>query len=247
GKKKEKSHIGRTLLSLTAVLSIAGIGFASAIPNMGASDANANQAQLMADTATIQPLAAQSMLMAEYEAEAMPAAATRDGYTAAVPPVQQIFQRWSYHFGTFVNNPNGAIQWPFQSARISSPYGPRWGGMHTGLDFDLATGAPIGAVAAGKVLAAGWNIVGGCGYGVLIDHGVIAGNQTSSLYCHMQGNSSPLAQGQEVTAGTFVGRVGATGMAMGSHLHLEIWLNGSPFGGGGSWADPYAWLSNNAG
>lgn len=241
--------IGRIVVSGIAVFSITGFAIGILLPTLGASaDRSAVETELVPNIAS-QPLEAQSLEISGYDMDATPSL-KRDSYSAEAPPrpvYQQVFQRWTYHLGTYKNNPNGKIQWPFPSAPVSSPYGPRWGGMHTGTDFSMPRGTPISAVAEGKVAAVGWNVVGLCGYGVLIDHGTINGQKISSLYCHMSDGTSPLRVGQEVSPGQTVGKVGSTGAATGPHLHLEIWVNGNPFGKGGTWADPYQWLRGNAG
>lgn len=249
-KIKKKSVVGRLAFTGVAILAIAGFGAGIILPSLGAvADSSTAQTGELIPMAIAQPLESQSLAIESYDSKAAPML-TKDTYQAEAPPrpvVQQVSQRWSYHLGTFTNNPNAKVQWPFRSSPISSPYGPRWGGMHTGTDFDMPMGAPVGSVSAGKVVAVGWNIVNGCGYGVLIDHGVIGGQKTSSLSCHMMSGSSPLRTGQEVSAGQMIGKVGTTGWVTGAHLHLEIWINGSPFGKGGKWADPFRWLKTYAG
>ncbi len=74
---------------------------------------------------------------------------------------------------------------------------------------------------------------------MFIDH-VINGQKVTSVYAHMQEGSSSLQVGDVVTAGEFVGLVGATGAATGPHLHLEIRLDGVVQ------VDPFAWLKANA-
>jgi murein DD-endopeptidase MepM/ murein hydrolase activator NlpD len=50
-----------------------------------------------------------------------------------------------------------------------------------------------------------------------------------------------VANGQQVTAGQFVGKVGETGNASGCHLHFEIW-KGKGWYSGGRPIDPYPTL-----
>ena len=45
--------------------------------------------------------------------------------------------------------------------------------------------------------------------------------------------------GQTVSAGQLIGQVSDTGRAFGTHLHLEIYVNGS-------WVDAEGWLVANA-
>ena len=63
------------------------------------------------------------------------------------------------------------------SSIVTSPYGPRWGSFHTGVDFQGAFGSSIVAAASGTVVVANNPLEGqewgGSGYGnyVVIDHG----------------------------------------------------------------------------
>lgn len=107
--------------------------------------------------------------------------------------------------------------WPIRG-RITSPYGPRWGGYHTGIDIDCRTGAPIGASKAGRVIEAGWG--GGYGRMVIVDHG---GGYTT-LYAHM--SRIYVGYGSSVSQGTKVGACGESGNATGDHLHFEVRVNG---------------------
>jgi murein DD-endopeptidase MepM/ murein hydrolase activator NlpD len=116
------------------------------------------------------------------------------------------------------------------AAAVNSPYGPRWGSWHPGLDFGAHYGTPIHVVGDGVVIGAGYlPNEGGYGQIVLVRHapGVI------TAYAHM---SKVLAHaGQRVHAGDVLGLVGATGHVTGPHLHFEVRLNGSK-------VDPRPWL-----
>jgi len=108
--------------------------------------------------------------------------------------------------------------WPI-NGYITSPYGPRWGGFHTGMDIDCDTGERIGASRGGTVIASEWG--GGYGYMVIIDHG----DGFSTLYAH---NSRLLvSRGQSVARGSVVALCGSTGNSTGDHSHFEIRYNGS--------------------
>lgn len=63
---------------------------------------------------------------------------------------------------------------------------------------------------------------GGFGYYVTLLH-KIDGVFYTSLYAHMQKGSLQVKKGQKVQAGTVLGKMGATGMVTGKHLHWEIW------------------------
>ena len=139
---------------------------------------------------------------------------------------------------------SGAVRWPFPNAvPISDGYGERvspcrgCSSFHKGVDFTPGAGTAIFAIAKGTVVASE-STNNGFGTQVAIEH-VIKGQKVTSFYGHMKAGSVPLKVGQTVAVGDFVGLVGATGAAMGAHLHLEIWLDGVQ-------VDPYAWLKRNA-
>lgn len=111
----------------------------------------------------------------------------------------------------------GSVAWPLRGP-ISSPFGPRWGRMHEGLDIAVPTGTPIHAAAAGTVTYAG--VMSGYGNVVFIDHG----NGMITRYGHQSRIASHV--GQHVGTGDVIGYVGATGDATGPHLHFEVRING---------------------
>ncbi|MEV0453858.1 M23 family metallopeptidase [Catellatospora methionotrophica] len=108
---------------------------------------------------------------------------------------------------------------PLRDYNLTSRYGMRWGKLHRGLDLaGLPEGTPYMAVRGGKVVQSGWN--GGYGNSVIIDHG--GGIQT--LYGH---SSKVLVKvGQEVKAGDVIALLGNTGYSFGTHLHLEVYVDG---------------------
>jgi len=89
---------------------------------------------------------------------------------------------------------------------------------HLGVDFGAPTGTPIRAVADGTVTTAGRN--GGHGNYVALDH---EGPYATS-YSHL--SSISVKRGQKVRQGDVIGRVGATGLATGPHLHYQFFVNG---------------------
>lgn len=89
---------------------------------------------------------------------------------------------------------------------------------HLGTDFGAPTGTPVRAVADGVVTSAGKN--GGHGNYVELDH---EGPYATS-YSHL--SAILVKRGQKVKQGDLVGRVGATGLATGPHLHYQFMVNG---------------------
>ncbi len=89
---------------------------------------------------------------------------------------------------------------------------------HQGVDYRAPTGAPVVAVAAGTVVFAAYN--GGSGRMVRLRHA----NGFESQYLHL--SSIAVRAGARVDQGALVGRVGATGLATGPHLHYALKRNG---------------------
>ncbi len=119
----------------------------------------------------------------------------------------------------------GSLLWPTNTGYISSAFSPSrvnpvTGVLrpHTGTDIGAGMGAPIWASQGGTVILAEYN--GGYGNCVILDHG----NGIQTLYGHM--SSIMVGQGQSVSQGTQIGRVGSTGNSTGPHLHFEVLVDG---------------------
>jgi len=120
--------------------------------------------------------------------------------------------------------------------KVTSPFGwrqhptdPGRRSHHNGTDlWGAANVIYIEAFYDGKVVYAGPSkskkadgSLGGFGYYVQILH-TINGKPYVSLYAHMVKDSLQVKVGQKVTAGTVLGKMGATGDVTGKHLHFEI-------------------------
>jgi murein DD-endopeptidase MepM/ murein hydrolase activator NlpD len=86
--------------------------------------------------------------------------------------------------------------------------------MHPGLDIVANAGTPVYATADGVVTRAGR--MSSYGKAVFLSHG----NGYSSRYAHL--SEVTVKAGQKVHRGDLIGKVGATGRAMGFHLHYEV-------------------------
>jgi murein DD-endopeptidase MepM/ murein hydrolase activator NlpD len=91
--------------------------------------------------------------------------------------------------------------------------------FHPGIDLAGSYGTPIYATADGTVIHAGWNS-GGYGNLVEIDHG----RGISTRYGHM--SAILVHEGDHITRGQQVGRMGSTGRSTGNHLHYEVRIDG---------------------
>lgn len=110
--------------------------------------------------------------------------------------------RWTSGFG-YRNDPMGA--------------GTR---MHNGTDMAGPTGTPIYATGEGTVVFAGWN--SGFGRHVRIRHA----NGIETTYSHM--SQLRVEVGQRVSRGDRIGDMGNSGRSTGTHLHYEVYRNGTP-------------------
>lgn len=118
--------------------------------------------------------------------------------------------------------------------RTSTPFGVRRlrngrpVGRHKGLDIAAPTGTPIYAPAAARVVLS--KNYKKYGHTLVLDHG----QGVTSLYIHM--SSRAVQAGEQVTRGQLIGRIGATGVATGPHLHWSTYVFGSA-------VEPRSWIA----
>jgi murein DD-endopeptidase MepM/ murein hydrolase activator NlpD len=111
-------------------------------------------------------------------------------------------------------------------AAVSSPFGYRTDPflgrpeLHPGVDLVQDYGSEIRATAGGRVTHAG--PMSGYGDMVEVDHG----NGLVTRYGHL--SEILVDEGQAVTAGALLGRLGSTGRSTGPHLHYEVRVDGEP-------------------
>ena len=133
--------------------------------------------------------------------------------------------------GYYDENGNGAIKslkrTPINNAKVTSSFSLRrkhpvlgFTRAHKGVDFRAATGTPIPAAGAGRVVARGFNR--GHGNYVKIRHN----GSYETLYAHMSKFVKNVKVGTNVRQGQTIGYVGSTGMSTGPHLHYEIIKDG---------------------
>ncbi len=123
--------------------------------------------------------------------------------------------------------------WPLKAEDfwVSSLFGPRRlggrQGFHAGVDLAAVRGTPVYAASAGIILEACYS----AGYGnyILIAHN----RKFKTRYAHL--DKILVYEGQSVSSGDCIGRVGATGFVRksrrggsASHLHFEVYMKGKP-------------------
>jgi septal ring factor EnvC (AmiA/AmiB activator) len=126
----------------------------------------------------------------------------------------------------------GGLPWPAQG-EIASPFGsvrhPRFGTVtpHPGLEIRVRAGAPVRAIAAGRVVFNRRH--GGYGRTVVVDHG----ERYVSVYARLA--ASTVFEGDEVLPGTQVGFAGEPDAEGKTTIYLEVRHQGRAL-------DPAAWL-----
>lgn len=231
----EKKPLGKRLLSFGAMLFAGALAFGLTVPANAFDDGPADE-----------PLA-ETLAMDAQTVEVDPTLVSfseRDAWTvtswAEMLRLRYGNRSFDYTVGT------GPIRWPFPyPVPISSGFGDRaapcrgCSTAHSGIDFNPGWGAAIFAIADGTVYEHGESGTSWGNY-VILQH-TIDGQTVFSGYAHMQSGSSPLAVGDEIKVGDFVGLVGATGQATGAHLHFTISLE-EPM----HYVDPYTYLKTYA-
>ena len=114
----------------------------------------------------------------------------------------------------------GRFMWPVPGVHsISSPFGPRWGRFHKGIDISCGGIYGRTVVAADSGTATVRRTAGGYGLHIIISHG----NGYSTCYAHL--SAVTISSGSTVSKGQAIGRVGNSGSSTGPHLHFEIRKN----------------------
>jgi len=106
--------------------------------------------------------------------------------------------------------------WPVNGT-INSGFGPRGISSHDGIDIGAPEGTPIRAIEKGEVIYS--DQLRGYGNIIIVRH--IGG--FISVYAHNEANL--VREGQAVSRGEVIARVGNTGRVTGPHLHFEIRKN----------------------
>lgn len=107
--------------------------------------------------------------------------------------------------------------YPTVSTYISSYYGNRSMGWHSGIDIAGSYADPIYAYKDGEVISACYS--GGYGNMILVQHE----DGTETRYAHL--SSILVSVGEYVYGGEKIGLMGSTGNSTGNHLHFEVIIN----------------------
>jgi murein DD-endopeptidase MepM/ murein hydrolase activator NlpD len=113
---------------------------------------------------------------------------------------------------------------------LTSPFGPRWGRNHNGVDLAGSVGTGVVAARGGTIVSvtsschptSSFGCGGGFGNNVVISHDGGMG----SIYAHLA--DVRVGVGQSIGAGQSVGTVGNSGNSYGAHLHFEVREGGTP-------------------
>lgn len=163
--------------------------------------------------------------------------ATADQYTGGInvggPEYANGYTWWKTTFNQ--DSDNGAVtgwvaegngwlvqadfSYPASGTVTSTYYDTRNGNCHCAIDIANDTGTPLHACRSGTAYT-GWDADGYGNY-VVIDHG----NGWETRYGHM--SQFYVSNGEWVYWDQQIGEMGNTGYSFGSHVHYEIWYNGS--------------------
>lgn len=108
---------------------------------------------------------------------------------------------------------NNPFTMPCDNYQVSSEYGQRKSGMHTGIDLAAAVGEPVRTCFDGVVRMA--RDFSSYGKTVVVRHY----NGLETVYAHL--DSIMVQPNQKVTSGQQIGMVGNSGRSTGAHLHFE--------------------------
>ena len=112
------------------------------------------------------------------------------------------------------------LRWPVEEHRITSRFGwrihPLWGyrSHHTGVDIGSPYGAPVTAVADGRIVDVAY--MGAYGLAIVMDHG----HSIGTVYAHL--SRTRVSKGDIVRRGDQIGSVGCSGWCTGPHIHFEV-------------------------
>lgn len=106
------------------------------------------------------------------------------------------------------------FSWPVHGL-IESPFGPRNGGRHDGIDIAAREGTPVKAAENGEAVYVSSSLRG---YGniIILKHK----DDFYTVYAHNEKNL--VKTGESVKKGEVIANVGSTGNATGAHLHFEV-------------------------
>lgn len=114
---------------------------------------------------------------------------------------------------------------PVGNTSINSPFGPRWGRTHAGVDLKASSGTPIKSPLDGEVIDAAIRS-NDCGGTIYISHA----DGIKTRYCHCK--QVNVKKGDIIKKGDVVGLTGGgsgdvgRGRSDGAHLHFEVYKDG---------------------
>ena len=104
-----------------------------------------------------------------------------------------------------------SIKPPVEEVRITQ----RFSFFHPGVDFDGITGEAVYPIMEGQVESVIYDRFA-LGNHIILNHG----SGLKSVYAHL--SKIEVGVGDKVDTNKVIGRIGATGMAFGDHLHFEV-------------------------
>lgn len=157
------------------------------------------------------------------------------GFSGTNQSISSSISNTQYAVGSYTGTPSvnssGDMTWPAKGVITTG-----WTNKHVGLDIAAAKGTPVCAAADGMVslikdiVNAKTGAYESYGKYIKIDHG----NGIQTLYAHLIDNSSYVSEGENVSKGQQIGKMGNLGNVRslnggdGTHLHFEVQKDGRP-------------------
>lgn len=126
----------------------------------------------------------------------------------------------------------------YQHNLITSPFGQRKSGFHTGIDINGTNDGKTGhtdyvkAHTGGTVSFVGFDNSAGWQVHITVD------SDTTMVYYHLQEGSITVKKGDKIEIGKVIGHSGKSGNVTGAHLHFGIKVKNM-------WIDPYPYLDKD--
>lgn len=129
------------------------------------------------------------------------------------PPMEKIEGSWANENQSKETRP--FIDWPVDRARLTRGFFTNRRRPHLGIDLAGPRGTPVLSAHHGVVIYAGRDFRG---FGKML---IIEGeNGWASLYAHL--DQILVQEGQRVSQGSSIAKMGNTGRSTGPHLHFEL-------------------------
>ena len=234
GGKHRKVEVSASSRVAIAALSASTIASSAAVASAQTTEAKPAEAKPAQQAAkVVSPVGAKTEVRASQPKPNKPLVLASPGFTPSSNLVTQLATALQYNQQRIASDLLARAPQLVKptTGTLTSPFGPRWGTFHYGVDIANATNTPIYSIMDGTVISAG----PAQGYGQWVR--VLHNDGSVSVYGHVE--SLYVAVGEIVRAGQTIAGMGNRGFSTGTHLHFEIHPDGT------TPVDPVAWFQQN--